>query len=182
MKTGFPNPEVHGPAPLSESRLHEPLDARAGVVVEGATGLLRTADRTLARLTCISIPPGFPRQNASQGWPKSREKAKILKNMTTTADPIQADPKKVEAFLATEYHIRKVELMQTLVVRNQVKVMDRIDEEERKEAPNLERIEHLRSEIDYLEGLRQAWAEDKIDQTLDILKEYEPREHTAGAR
>jgi len=47
----------------------------------------------------------------------------------------------VAAFLATQLHIRKVELMQTLIARNQSKVRDLIREEKTKSDPNLRKTE-----------------------------------------
>jgi hypothetical protein len=93
--------------------------------------------------------------------------------MTTTTDPIKADPKKVEAFLANEDHIRKVELMQTLVARNQAMVRDIIKQEKSKQNPDAKKIGKLREEIDRLYSLRDGYEKDKIDETLATLKAYQ---------
>ena len=59
----------------------------------------------------------------------------------------------MEAFLANEDHIRKVELMQTLVARNQAMVRDIIKQEKSKQNPDAKKIGKLREEIDRLYSL-----------------------------
>ena len=95
--------------------------------------------------------------------------------MTPTAAPEKADPKKVAAFLAPQLHIRKVELMQTLIARNQSKVRDLIREEKTKSDPNLRKTEAWRAEIRRLGRLNEEFEEDQIDQVLAELTAYDPK-------
>jgi len=77
--------------------------------------------------------------------------------------------------LATDIYIRKVDLMQTLIARNQAKVQVFIDAEEAEAHPNGVKIEELRFEIERIEDMRKRFKSDQIDETLEELKNYNPQ-------
>lgn len=77
-----------------------------------------------------------------------------------------------EEGLATDICIRKVEMMHTLIARNQAKVREFIIREEQKAEPDASKIKMLRSEISNLFKRRERFHRDEIDQTLADLKTY----------
>ena len=86
----------------------------------------------------------------------------------------KADRKEVEAILAIDHHIRKVERIQTLVACHQAGIVDVIVTEKGKAEPDQNEIARLRGEISKLDDLGLHCEEDQIDQTLATLKTYEP--------